>query len=39
MPLRKLRLKNAYNNGLNAELKYEIRKVIGVKSALKFDSP
>lgn len=39
IPLRKLRLKNAYNSGLNAELKYDIRNVIGVKSALKFDSP
>lgn len=39
MPFRKLRLKNAYRSGLNAELKYDIRNVIGVKRALKFDSP
>lgn len=39
IPLRKLRLKNAYSSGLNAELKYDIRNVMGVRSALKFDSP
>lgn len=39
MPLRKLRLKNAYSSGLMAELQYDMRNVVGVRRALKFDSP
>lgn len=39
IPLRKFRLRNAYSNGLMAELKYDMRNVTGVSSALKFDAP
>lgn len=39
IPLRKFLLKNAYNNGLMAELKYETKNVNGVNRALKFDAP
>lgn len=39
IPLRKLRLRNAYNKGFIAELKYETKNVSGVNKALKFDAP
>lgn len=39
MPLRKLRLKKAYNNGFMPELKYVTKNVKGVSNALKFESP
>lgn len=39
MPLRKLRLKKAYNRGLMPELKYVTKNVKGVSKALKLESP
>ena len=39
IPLRKLRLRKAYSMGFTPELKYEKRKVSGVKMALKSDAP
>lgn len=39
IPLRKLRLKKAYNNGLMAEFVYDTRNVNGVNRDIKFDEP
>lgn len=39
IPLRKFLDKIAYNKGFTPELKYDARKVSGVNSALKFESP